>query len=78
MDLGVIFGLMALNTVVAGWQEGHASSVVNALNRTMETTSRVLRDGDFVDLDRRMIVPGDIIVVEEVKIRTAKMAGVQG
>lgn len=66
VDLTVIFGLLALNTIVSGWQDSRATSVVNALNKTMETTSRVLRDGELRDLNRRLIVPGDILKVEEV------------
>ncbi|KAL8825337.1 MAG: hypothetical protein Q9191_004474 [Dirinaria sp. TL-2023a] len=65
VDLGVIFGLLALNTIVSGWQDSRATSVVNALNKTMETTCRVLRDGELQDLNRRLIVPGDIVKVEE-------------
>ena len=66
IDLGVLGGLLLLNAVISVWQEWSAKSVVDALKATLETKAVVLRDGKFLEIDIREIVPGDLVKVEEV------------
>lgn len=63
--MGVICGLLLLNACVGAWQDFHAGSVVDALKKTLKTKARVLREGVFQDIEIEMIVPGDIVSVEE-------------
>ena len=65
VDLGVICGLLMLNACVGAWQDFHAGSVVEALKKTLKIKAAVLRGGVFQALEIDMIVPGDIVRVEE-------------
>ena len=68
VDLGVICALLLLNACVGAWQDYQAGSVVEELKKTLKTKAQVLRDGGIQEIELRMIVPGDLIKVEEVNI----------
>jgi len=64
--MGIIGGLLIFNAIVGLLQDRHANSVVDALRRTLKNTALVLRDGRLQEIETRMIVPGDLIKLEEV------------
>jgi cation-transporting ATPase F len=64
VDAAVIFGVVALNTVVGYVQESKAEAALDAL-RTMSTVeAKVLRDGQVQAIPSEEIVPGDIVLLE--------------
>ncbi len=64
--MGIIGGLLLFNAIVGFSQDHHANSVVDALRRTLKNTAVVLRDGSLQEIETRMIVPGDLVKLEEV------------
>ena len=65
MDFGVICALLLLNATVGFVQEFQAGSIVDELKKTLALKAVVLRDGRLVEIEAPMVVPGDILEVEE-------------
>ncbi|MCK5575666.1 MAG: HAD-IC family P-type ATPase, partial [Sphingomonadales bacterium] len=61
-----LFIILALqiNAVIGTYQEWKAQSKALALRLMVKTTAMVLRDGDWLNIPSRDLVPGDIIRVE--------------
>ena len=66
IDFGIIIGLLLLNACVGFFQEYQAGSVVEALKKNLALSCRVLRNGRLVDLDVQYVVPGDVVILDEV------------
>ena len=66
IDFGIIIGLLLLNACVGFFQEYQAGSVVEALKKDFALATKVMRDGKHVDIDAQYVVPGDIVILEEV------------
>lgn len=66
IDFGIIIGLLLLNAAVGFFQEYQAGSVVEALKKNLALATKVMRNGRLVELDVQWVVPGDIVVLEEV------------
>jgi H+-transporting ATPase len=62
-DLVVITVLLLFNAIVGFWQEFEASNAVEALKRQLALKARVLRDGEWRELDAARMVPGDVVRV---------------
>jgi Mg2+-importing ATPase len=61
---GVIVLAIVLGSALLGfWQEYRASNAVARLLAVIQTTVRVLRDGNEVELPQDRLVPGDVIVL---------------
>jgi len=60
-DLGVILALLVLNAVVGFREEYQAGNVIAALKQKLAVHAKVKRDGDWVDVPSRELVPGDFI-----------------
>ncbi len=60
-DFGVILALLVFNAAVGFWQEHKAGNAVEALKRSLALKSRVLRDGQWREIDARELVPGDVV-----------------
>jgi H+-transporting ATPase len=60
-DFGVITLLLIINAVVGFWQENKASNAIELLKQKLALMAKVLRDGKWIDLPARDLVPGDII-----------------
>jgi H+-transporting ATPase len=60
-DLGIILVLLVMNAVVGFREEYQAGNAIAALKKKLAVQSRVKRDGNWVQIPARELVPGDII-----------------
>jgi Ca2+-transporting ATPase len=60
----VLLLLTVFNAVLALRGEAKAEASMEALQGTMEDTTRVRRDGDVVEVDASQLVPGDIVLLQ--------------
>ncbi len=60
-DFGVILAMLLINAGVGFWQEHKASNEIEALKQRLAPRARVLRDGNWSDIDAKELVPGDIV-----------------
>lgn len=60
-DFWIIISLLFLNAGVSFWHEHKADNAINLLKQRLATKSQVLRDGKWVVLASRYLVPGDIV-----------------
>ncbi len=60
-DFGIIVTLLIANAVVGFWEEYQAGNAISALRATLALQARVLRDGVWLQLPVRELVPGDVI-----------------
>ena len=65
VDFGVICALLLLNAFVGFVQEFQAGSIVEELKKTLALKAVVLRDGRNIEIEAPMVVPGDILQLEE-------------
>ncbi|MCI0632414.1 MAG: cation-transporting P-type ATPase [Actinobacteria bacterium] len=66
-DIGttvLLAGLTVFNAVIGLRQEAKAEESVEALSKMMKTIARVRRDGQAIEVDAEVLVPGDIVLVE--------------
>jgi H+-transporting ATPase len=62
-DFGIIFILLVLNAVVGFWEEHKADNAIELLKQRLAPKARVLRDGKWIEVDARELVPGDVVRV---------------
>ena len=60
-DFTIIIVLLIFNAIVGFWQEYKAGNAVEALKKGLALKSRVLRDGQWREIEAKQLVPGDII-----------------
>ncbi len=60
-DFWIIIALLIFNAAVGFWQEYTAGNAVAALMKQLALKARVLRDGQWREIDAKQLVPGDII-----------------
>ncbi|HFD79051.1 MAG TPA: plasma-membrane proton-efflux P-type ATPase [Gammaproteobacteria bacterium] len=60
-DFWIIVALLLFNAGVGFWQEYTAGNAVEALKKQLAMRARVLRDGQWQEIDAKLLVPGDII-----------------
>ena len=60
-DFIIIMALLIFNAGVGFWQEYKASNAVDALKKSLALTCRVLRDGEWRQIEAVKLVPGDVI-----------------
>ena len=63
-DAIAIFTIVLLNAVLGFVQESRAEKALAALKRMSSPRVRVLRDGEFGEVEARELVPGDMMIVE--------------
>jgi len=63
-DLVIILVLLFFNAIVGFWQEYQASNAIAQLKKNLALKARVLREGQWLNIDASHLVPGD-----QVKIR---------
>ncbi len=56
-----ILALLAVNVGVTFWQEAKADNAIKKLNESLVVETNVLRDGKWIKIDSRYVVPGDIV-----------------
>jgi H+-transporting ATPase len=62
-DFGIILLLLLANAVVGFWEEHQAGNAIAALKAKLAINARVKRDGKWITLEARELVPGDVIRV---------------
>jgi len=60
-----ILGAVVVNATFAFWQEYKADRTVDALLKLIPSLVKVRRGGEIAKVDARLLVPGDILIVEE-------------
>lgn len=60
-----IFAVILINAVFSFWQEYKAERALEALKKLLPRKAKVLRDGKEKEIPIELIVPGDIMVLEE-------------
>ena len=60
-DFGIILVLLVANAVVGFWEEHQAGNAIAALKAKLANKARVKRDGKWMTLAARELVPGDVI-----------------
>ena len=60
-DFVIIVALLIFNAAVGFWQEYKASNAVEALKKSLALKSRVLRGGQWREIEAQQLVPGDVI-----------------
>jgi H+-transporting ATPase len=63
LEAGIIFALLTINTVIGQVQWHSSQRALAALKKRLAIRARVLRDGKWLNIDARDIVPGDIISI---------------
>ncbi len=61
LEAGIIFALLTINTVIGQIQSRGSQRALEALKKRLAVKARVLRDGKWVTIEAREIVPGDIV-----------------
>ncbi len=62
-DAAIIGVLLAMNGLVAFFEEHQAANAIAALKQRLASSTRVLRDGAWVTVAVRELVPGDVVRV---------------
>jgi H+-transporting ATPase len=62
-DFWIIFFLLMLNAIVGFWQEHKADNAIELLKQKLAPKARVLRDGKWIEVDAKELVPGDVVRV---------------
>ena len=60
-DFFIIFSLLLMNALVGFWQEHKAENAIELLKQKLSLNAKVLRDGIWVEIPARSLVPGDVI-----------------
>jgi H+-transporting ATPase len=60
-DFAIIMVLLVMNGLVGFWEEYQAGNIIAALKQKLALKARALRDGQWVSIPARDLVPGDTI-----------------
>jgi H+-transporting ATPase len=60
-DFFIILVLLLVNSVIGFWEEYQAGSTIAALKARLALKARVRRDGEWMDVEARELVPGDLV-----------------
>jgi H+-transporting ATPase len=77
-DFSIITILLVINAVVGFWQENRADNAIELLKKKLAVTSRVMRDGKWVEKPASDLVPGDLIRMRMGDIVPADVKLVEG
>lgn len=62
-DLSIILVMLFINAGVGFWQEFKADNAIALLKQRLALKARVKRDGVWKDVEARLLVPGDIVLI---------------
>ena len=62
-DFAIIMTLLIVNSMVGFWEEFQAGNAIAALKAKLALSARVKRDGKWISVPARELVPGDVIHV---------------
>ncbi|HUC61148.1 MAG TPA: plasma-membrane proton-efflux P-type ATPase [Alphaproteobacteria bacterium] len=77
-DLVIILAMLLINAGVGFWQEFKADNAIALLKRRLALKARVRRDGVWKDIEARLLVPGDAVLVKLGNVVPADMRLVEG
>jgi H+-transporting ATPase len=63
-DLAIILLMLFINAGVGFWQEFKADNAIALLKQRLALKARVKRDGAWKDVEARLLVPGDLILIK--------------
>ncbi len=63
-DLAIIIVMLGINAAVAFWQERKAGDAIALLKARLAPEARVLREGRWLRLPARELVPGDVVLLQ--------------
>jgi H+-transporting ATPase len=63
-DLAIILLMLFINAGVGFWQEFKADNAIALLKQRLALKARVKRDGAWKDIEARLLVPGDLILIK--------------
>lgn len=78
VDTYVVAGLLLFNAGLSLFEERRADSAVTALKQRLHIQARVKRDGEWVSLPAREVVPGDVIRLRAGDVVPADVKIVEG
>lgn len=61
VDFSIIMVLLIFNAGIGFWEEAKASNALDALKNQMALKARVLRDGQWSEINATELVPGDLV-----------------
>jgi H+-transporting ATPase len=77
-DLAVILLMLFINAGVGFWQEFKADNAIALLKQRLALKARVKRDGAWKDIEARLLVPGDVVLVKLGNVVPADMKLIEG
>ena len=63
LESALILAIVILNAILGFFQEYRAERALEALKKIAVSTVRVLRDGVQQELDSKLLVPGDVVIL---------------
>ena len=63
-DLAIILAMLFINAGVGFWQEFKADNAIALLKQRLALKARVRRDGQWKDIEAKLLVPGDVVLVK--------------
>lgn len=63
IQVGIIFGVIAINTAIGIIQEGSAEQAAEALKAMLSADAVVVRDGAETKVPANLVVPGDVVIL---------------
>lgn len=60
-DFIIIIAMLLINSFVRFWEENKADNAIELLKEKLALKAKVLRDGKWIEIESRGLVPGDII-----------------
>jgi H+-transporting ATPase len=77
-DLVIILAMLFINAGVGFWQEFKADNAIALLKQRLALRARAKRDGEWKDVEARLLVPGDLVLVKLGNIVPADRKLVEG
>ena len=77
-DLAIILLMLFINAGVGFWQEFKADNAIALLKQRLALKARVRRDNVWKDIEARLLVPGDVVLVKLGNVVPADMKLVDG
>jgi len=64
-DSAVIMAIVLINAIIGFFQEYKSEKTLEAMQKLTTPKARVLRDGEVKSIEARLLVPGDVVILEE-------------
>ena len=77
-DLAIILAMLFINAGVGFWQEFKADNAIALLKQRLALKARVRRDGQWKDIEAKLLVPGDVVLVKLGNIIPADLKLIEG